>query len=133
MTDDQKTSEQASQNTLPTSSDFMSTGASNANVVYILYLAGLAIGLTALVGVVVAYVNKPKVSDWVQSHYIFQIQTFWKGLLFVIAGFLTMPLMGLGMVVLIVAAIWIVVRCVKGMSYISAKQAHPDPTTWMLG
>lgn len=133
MTDDHESSEQASQNTLPTSSDFMSPGALNANMVYILFLVGLAVGLTALVGVVVAYVNRPKVSDWVQSHYIFQIHTFWKGLLFGIAGLLTMPLMGLGMVVLIAAAIWIVVRCVKGMSYISAKQAHPDPTTWMLG
>lgn len=133
MTDDLKTSEQSSQNASPAALDFMNPGPSNANMIYILYLVGLAFGLTALIGVVVAYVNRPKVSDWVQSHYIFQIHTFWKGLLFGIAGLLTLPLMNLGMVVLIIAAIWIIVRCVKGMSYISAKQAHPDPTTWLLG
>lgn len=48
--------------------------------VYILYLVGFLAGITALVGLVLAYVNRSDASAWLQSHYTFQIRTFWIGL-----------------------------------------------------
>ena len=52
------------------------TAARMATIVYILYLVGLIAGITTVVGVVIAYVNRADAPEWVQSHYQFQIRTF---------------------------------------------------------
>jgi len=58
--------------------------------VYILYLVGFLTGITVLVGVVIAYLEW-NVADWVsQSHFQFQITTFWVGLLYFFVGLLTL-------------------------------------------
>jgi len=38
-------------------------------VIYILYLVGLFMPITALIGLVIAYVNRGDGEDWLQSHY----------------------------------------------------------------
>ncbi len=115
------------------SSDLMAAGSANANLIYILYLVSVIVGITSLIGVILAYFNRANAPDWVQSHYTFQIHTFWKGLLFGVVGLITMPLLGLGMLVLIATLVWFVIRCVKGMQLISARQPVPDPATWGFG
>jgi uncharacterized membrane protein len=101
-----------------------------ANIVYILYLVGLVIGVTSLVGLVMAYVNKSGAPEWVQSHYRFQIRTFWIGVLFSVIGVVTIAIF-IGLVILLFVAIWIIVRCVKGMKYLSNAEPYPNPTTWL--
>jgi len=54
----------------------------SAKIIYILYLVSLAVGLTAIVGVVMAYVNRTEAPVWVATHYRLQIRTFWIGLLY---------------------------------------------------
>jgi uncharacterized membrane protein len=105
--------------------------ASSANIVYILYLVGLIIGITPLVGVIMAYLNRGEAPDWVKSHYQFQIRTFWIGLLASVVGALLIIIL-VGWIILLVAAIWWIVRCVKGMQYLGRQQPYPDPTTWMF-
>ncbi|HEY6104626.1 MAG TPA: hypothetical protein VIV59_01495, partial [Anaeromyxobacteraceae bacterium] len=56
-------------------------GENVAKVVYVLYLVSLVTGVTALVGVVMAYVYQGDAPDWLKTHYRFQIRTFWLGLL----------------------------------------------------
>ncbi len=52
-------------------------------VIYALYLASIITGgLTALVGVVIAYVYQGKGPEWLDRHYRYQIRTFWIGLLY---------------------------------------------------
>ncbi len=114
-------------------SDMMGAGASNANLIYILYLVSIIVGITSLIGVILAYINRDKAPDWVKSHYTFQIHTFWKGIVFGIVGIITLPLLGLGILVIIAMLIWYIIRCVKGMQYLSAGKPVPDPTTWALG
>ena len=41
---------------------------STAKIVYILYLVGILFGITGLVGVVMAYINKSDAPEWLQSH-----------------------------------------------------------------
>ena len=53
-----------------------------AFAIYILYLANIFLALTGLVGVVLAYVYRGDGSGWLDSHYRFQIRTFWIGLLY---------------------------------------------------
>ena len=85
-----------------------------ATVVYALQAAGFFVGITWLVAVIVDYV---KVDDakgtWLESHYRWQIRTFWFGLLWgVIGGLLSLVL--IGFFVLAADAVWIIYRIVKG-------------------
>lgn len=58
---------------------WLEPGQTNALVIYILYLAGLVIGITGIVGIVLAYINRGKAGGFVESHYTFLIRTFWIG------------------------------------------------------
>lgn len=102
-----------------------------AKLVYILYLAGLVFGVTGIIGVVMAYLNRGDATDWLQTHYQFQIRTFWIGGLYMLIG-LILAVVLIGYLVLLFWAVWLIVRCVKGMKYLDHKQAHPNPTGWMF-
>ncbi|HEC11698.1 MAG TPA: hypothetical protein ENI80_00345 [Acidiferrobacteraceae bacterium] len=106
-------------------------GAENANIVYILYIIGPVFGLTGIIGVVMAYVNKADAPDWVQTHYQYQIRTFWIGFLYLFFGTL-LSLVLIGWFILLFWVVWLIIRCVKGMKYLEAKQTHPNPTGWMF-
>ncbi len=103
-----------------------------ANLIYILYLLSLIFGVTSLVGLIMAYINKGDAPEWVQSHYRFQIRTFWIGLLLGVIGFFTAAFV-VGILILVFLFVWWIARCVKGMKYISEGNAHPDPASWMFG
>ncbi|MFD2261342.1 DUF4870 family protein [Lacibacterium aquatile] len=98
-------------------------------LIYILYLAGMVVGVTPLIGIIVAYVNKGSGAEWVQSHYRFQIRTFWIGLLIAVIGLVTSFIM-IGFLVLLAYVIWWIVRCVVGLKYLSRREAHPNPGSW---
>jgi len=104
---------------------------STPKLIYILFLANFIIPFLGLIGVVMAYVHKADAPEWLQTHYQFQIRTFWIGFLFFfIGGLLSMII--IGYLVILFAVIWIVIRCVKGMKYLDAGYAQPHPTTWMF-
>jgi len=101
-------------------------------IIYALYLANLMIPFTALVGVIMAYVNKSDEHNFLQSHYQFQIRTFWIGLLYlIIGGILTLIL--IGWIVLLFYVVWLIIRCVKGFKYLNEQKPIPNPTSWMFG
>ncbi|HAI97299.1 MAG: hypothetical protein CL866_04535 [Cycloclasticus sp.] len=102
-----------------------------AKVVYILYLVGIIFGLTGIIGVVMAYINKREAPDWLQTHYQFQIRTFWIGLLYVLIGMI-LSIILIGYLVLLFWVVWLVIRCVKGMKSLDQKEAHPDPAGWLF-
>ncbi len=104
----------------------------SANLIYILYLLSLLFGVTSLVGLIMAYVNKGDAPEWVQSHYRFQIRTFWIGLLFGVIGAFTVAFV-VGILILVFLLVWWIARCVTGMRYFSEGRAHPDPASWMFG
>ena len=101
-------------------------------IIYALYLANLAIPFTALIGVIMAYINKSDETDFLQSHYQFQIRTFWIGLLYLIVGGL-LTIILIGWIVLLFYAVWLIIRCVKGFKYLNNQQPIPNPTSWMFG
>ena len=102
-----------------------------ANIVYILYIVGLFVGLTALVGVVIAYINRDGAPGWVQTHYSFQIRTFWIGLLILVIGSI-LTLILVGWLVLLGWVLWLIIRVVKGMKYLGEGRAIPNPDTWTI-
>lgn len=102
-----------------------------AKIVYILYMVGIFFGITGIIGVVMAYINKTDAPEWLKSHYQFQIRTFWIGALYIILGSI-LSIILVGWLVLLFWVIWLIVRCVKGMKSLDAKTAHPDPTGWLF-
>jgi uncharacterized membrane protein len=105
--------------------------AGSAKLVYILYLISIIIGITAIVGLVIAYVNRDDAADWLKSHYRFQIRTFWIGALYLFIGVLLYQLV-IGAFILLFWLFWLIVRCAKGMKYLDRQQAHPAPQSWMF-
>ncbi len=102
-----------------------------AKVIYILYLVGIVSGITVIIGAVMAYLNKNDAPDWLKSHYQFQIRTFWIGALYILIGFMLTSAF-IGYFILLFWAIWLIVRCVKGMTLLDQESALPDPKSWMF-
>lgn len=83
-------------------------------VIYALYAASLFLGLTAVVAIVINYVKKEDVvGTWLESHFRWQIRTFWFTLLWGIIGAITAIII-IGWFVLIADLIWFIYRIVKG-------------------
>ncbi len=102
----------------------------NAQAIYFLYITSFFVGITGIVGVVAAYMNRGKADAVLQSHYTYQIRTFWIGLLYsLICGVLM--IVAIGFVLFLVVAVWAIVRCVKGLQATSRKEAISDPETWL--
>ena len=101
-------------------------------VIYALYLASIITGgLTALVGVVIAYVYRDKGPEWLDQHYRYQVRTFWIGLLyFCVSGVLMFVLVGF--VLWLVAVVWLVIRCVKGFKGLQEKRSPENVDTWLV-
>ncbi len=100
-----------------------------AYLIYILYLFGLVFGITAIIGLVMAYIYRDDAQAWLRTHYRFQIRTFWIGLVYVAVGIVTAPVF-IGYLVLLFWLIWLVVRCVKGIKLVDEGRAQIDPETW---
>jgi uncharacterized membrane protein len=85
-----------------------------ATVVYALQAAGFFVGITWLVAVIVDYVKREDaVGTWLESHFRWQIRTFWWGLLWGVLGGLLLLVL-IGWLVLAANAVWIIYRIVKG-------------------
>jgi uncharacterized membrane protein len=102
-----------------------------ARIVYFLYLAGIIIGMTGIIGVVIAYVYRDDAPEWLQSHFRFQIRTFWIGALYMLIGIL-LSFIIIGYLVLLFWVIWLAVRSVKGLKSLEQKQVHPNPLGWLF-
>jgi uncharacterized membrane protein len=98
-----------------------------ATVVYALQAAGFFVGITWIAAIVIDYVKRDDAAGtWLESHYRWQIRTFWWGLLWGVLGGLT-ALVIVGFFVLAADAIWIIYRIAKGWLYLS--ENRPLPTT----
>ena len=83
-------------------------------IIYALYAASFLVGITAIVGIVLNYVKKDDVAGtFLESHFRWQIRTFWFGLLWTVVGAITWIII-VGWFVLSANAIWIIYRIVKG-------------------
>ncbi len=103
--------------------------AGNANLIYILYLVASVVGVTAIVGVVMAYMAKDDAPDWLRSHYHNQINIFWKGLLYMAVG-AVLSLVLIGFLIILAAFIWYIIRIVKGMQTLAKGEPYPNPSGW---
>jgi len=83
-------------------------------VIYALYAASFLLGITAIVAIVINYVKKGDVAGtFLESHFRWQIRTFWFGLLWGVLGAIA-SLVIVGWFVLLANLVWIIYRIVKG-------------------
>lgn len=111
--------------------NWLEPGKTNIQLVYILYLLSFVVGITSIVGVVIAYLNRSKATGWMQSHYIWAIRTFWIGILY---GFISLMLtvVFIGFLGMLATIIWVVVRCVVGLQKAGNQQPIDDPYKWLI-
>lgn len=84
-------------------------------VIYILYACSFFLLITAIIAIVLNYVKKGDVQGtWLESHFRWQIRTFWFGVLWSALGYLTLIIL-IGWVILFAAFVWTVYRLVKGI------------------
>ena len=95
-------------------------------VVYALQAASFIIGITSIVAIVINYVKIDDVKGtWLESHFRWQIRTFWFGLLWGVIGVLTFILV-VGWVILAADAVWVIYRIVKGwLNLNEGKEVNP--------
>jgi uncharacterized membrane protein len=107
-------------------------GATMVRIIYVLYLTGVATcGITALVGLVMAYVYQDEAPDWLKSHYRLLTRTFWIGLLFMCVSVALMFVL-VGFLLMLVSVLWWIIRCIKGMKYVDEQKPYPQPDGWMV-
>jgi len=98
----------------PASADQEKSARTLTTVIYALYAASFIVGITAIAAIVINYVKKGEVAGtWLESHFRWQIRTFWFGLLWSIVGMILMMVI-VGWAILAANAVWIIYRIVKG-------------------
>ncbi|HWK67519.1 MAG TPA: DUF4870 domain-containing protein [Rhizobiaceae bacterium] len=110
---------------------WLEPGATNVQVIYVLYLAGLVIGVSVLIGAVIAYVNRGKAGGWVETHYTWAIRTFWIGIAYAVVSFILM-LAAIGFLLLFATAVWFIVRCIIGLQAAGRGEAIKNPESWLI-
>lgn len=113
-------------------------------VCYALYLLAFATGITAIIGVIIAYTQREATGPDMRTHYTYLIRTFWGalivglvcgivgGVLFGLGALLSIiligfPIMGAAWLIWCIAPVWFAVRCIVGLVYLSRGEPHPRP------
>jgi uncharacterized membrane protein len=97
-----------------TTDDRTKAAKSLTQVLYVLYALSFFFGITGLIAVIINYVKKGDVAGtFCESHFRWQIRTFWIGLVFSFIGVLTSMIL-IGIPILIGVGIWYLYRIIKG-------------------
>lgn len=99
----------------PTGPNALESARTTSIIVYLLYIAALVNGLTAIIGVVLAYVKRDDVRGTIyEGHFSNAIEVFWVFLVgMIVAVPLCFILIGIPLVILIY--VWVLFRTIKGL------------------
>ncbi|TDH38466.1 hypothetical protein E2A64_04980 [Pseudohoeflea suaedae] len=110
---------------------WLEPGKANLQVIYALYLVSALGGITVIIGVVLAYMNRGKCSEWLETHYTWLIRTFWLGLLYGFISFLLFVVL-IGMPLMVAVAVLMVVRLVIGLQKLGRNKPILHPDSWLI-
>jgi uncharacterized membrane protein len=98
-----------------------------AMIIYALQAASLFTGtLTLFAGIIINYVRREDVQgSWIESHFRWQIKTFWYSLIWMIIGGV-MTLFLVGWAILLATSLWLIYRIVKGWVYLNERRPMPS-------
>ena len=109
----------------------------NIQIIYILYLVGAIIPIVGLVGFIMALSAKGKGSPLAESHYEWQVRSYWMYWVFAVPG-IVLALLIIGYFVLLGAWVLWIVRGVMGISSLGRNEGMPirplgDIKAWFWG
>ena len=94
-------------------------------VIYGLYALSLVFGVTAIIAIVLNYIKKDEArGTWLDSHFTWQIRTFWWGVVWFVLGGLTWIIF-IGGIVWGVAYVWFIYRIAKGWLNLNDNKPMP--------
>ena len=100
-------------------------------IISLLYLASPLLGVTAIIGVVLAYVWRGEPHEkWESSHYTYAIYTFWLALIGTVIS-LVLMLALIGFLTIIAVGVLALVRSVLSLVNAQRREAMPSPQTWL--
>lgn len=115
----------------PAASSSASFDFNQPTIISLLYLSSFILGVTSIVGVVLAYVWKGEAKEeWEASHYEYLINTFWIGLVGGVISVILMLLL-IGFLLLPAVVVLVVVRCVLSLINAQKREPMPNPGTWL--
>lgn len=100
-----------------------------AGLNYVLFLIGNIVGISSILAVIIAYSRRAAAPHWLQSHYTYQIKSFWTAVLgIVVCTFmiLTVILSPFGAIGLALIWLWMLIRSVVGLIRLLDGRGHPD-------
>lgn len=94
-----------------------------AGLVYGLQAASMLVGVTLFAGVIINYLRREQAAGtWLESHFTWQIRTFWWSLAWCLLGFATVIVL-VGVFILIGSGVWFVYRIARG--WIELNEGRP--------
>ena len=91
-------------------------------IIYGLYGASFLVGITSIVAIILNYVKRGDVAGtFLESHFRWQIRTFWISLIVAIIG-LVLMLVLVGWLVLLADMVWVIYRLVIGAVKLNENQ-----------
>ncbi len=111
----------------PSASERIEAAKKWAAIGYALQAASFLVGISYIAAVILAYLKRSEArGTWVETHYLWQIRTFWYSLLWgMLAGIAWMWMVGV--VILVATLIWMTYRIVAGWVRLSENQPAYAP------
>ena len=83
-------------------------------IIYILYIAAILVGITSIVGVIMAYIKRADFAGTEYAdHITYLIRTFWISLIGYLIG-AVLSVIGIGLIIIIAVGIWYIYRSIAG-------------------
>ena len=102
-----------------------------AKIIYFLLIISTIFGITGIIALIMAYVNNDDSDGWLQTHYRFQIRTFWIGMLYIFIGVVLSHVL-IGYLILVFAFFWLIIRCAKGLKQLLKQQPVKNLESWLF-
>ena len=102
-----------------------------AQIVYFCQILSFLFGITAIIGVILNYLKRSEVKNtWLESHFVWQTQTFWLGLAASFIGFISIPIL-IGFLIFAVTLVWIIYRVIKGYLLLDNGEPIENPKAFI--
>jgi len=100
-------------------------------VIYGLYAASLVVGVTGIAAIIINYVKRGEVAGTIyESHFTWQIRTFWIGLGLSVLGWITIFIL-VGFLILLGTVVWFIYRIVIGWLRLSEGKPIDKPEAFI--
>jgi len=96
-----------------------------ATAVYALQAASFFLGITYFVAIILDYIKRDDArGTWLESHFRWQIRTFWYSLLWFVLGAITLVVI-IGYFILVANGLWLIYRIAKGWLNLNDGKSMP--------